>query len=169
MLGCGLWAWLGAWSGFPSFLSLADHMPDFSWLLLNVSDSCCLLIFVLYNFICLVYIASTDMLLLFHTVTAVDSFSKLLSPRYKVTLQSFQEADFKDIHVTMRYSKRILTDIKVFCCLTCIFVAGLMQSHNIFNADHAVLFVQFRRLRLCSHLASFLKLPASVLHYNPME
>ncbi len=25
--GCGLWAWLGAWSDFPYFLSLVDHMP----------------------------------------------------------------------------------------------------------------------------------------------
>ncbi len=25
--GRGLWACLGAWSDFPSFLSLADHMP----------------------------------------------------------------------------------------------------------------------------------------------
>ncbi len=24
--GRGLWAWLGAWSAFPSLLSLADHM-----------------------------------------------------------------------------------------------------------------------------------------------
>ncbi len=28
--GCGLCAWLGVWSDFPSFLSLADHMPDYS-------------------------------------------------------------------------------------------------------------------------------------------